>query len=135
MTKQFRVEGIGEVSEVLSQLAPKHAIALLRSTVDGIAREVAKDIKAHAPVDTGKLKKSIKAKRRKQRRANVATDVVTSQWYWRFPEYVQRDGTNKAYVRPAAMRAESNIGNTFRTQFVARFRRAITRELQRRAKQ
>lgn len=74
----MQIEGFDETLDLFKDAAPKMVRNLLRATMQGIASDVARDIKSTAPVDLGDLKKSIKAKRLKSKKSNdfMASAVV-----------------------------------------------------------
>ena len=59
------IVGTKDVQNILQNIAPKYAKNLARATVQGVAMEIAKDARKMAPKDSGRLKKAIKAKRKK----------------------------------------------------------------------
>lgn len=87
------VSGIADVNAILSQIAPREGVNLIRATVHDIALQLAKSAKDKAPDDpstgAGDLKSSIKAKRTRGTRERVGSDVTVagSAFYWRFLEY------------------------------------------------
>lgn len=83
------VRGIEDVNRILTEIAPKHGIAIMRATVHDIASQLRDDAKDNSPEDTGALKKAIKSKRRRGDRNTVQSDVVVERtaFYWRFLEY------------------------------------------------
>jgi len=95
MSKNVEVIGIEEIEKVLDELLPKHARNLSRSFVHGLASEVAKESKKRVPTDTGNLKKSIKAKRKRSKPETPVSEVIVTTgknakndgFYWRFVEY------------------------------------------------
>jgi len=56
------VTGLQEITDALKSMPDKMLKSTLRSAVRAGANEVKNAIKANAPVDTGKLQKSIKVK-------------------------------------------------------------------------
>lgn len=85
------IDGIDFVKSLLSDVAPKVAINLLRSTVHGVVVTLNKEIKSEAPIEHGDLKKSFKAKRRNMKgkdRTHASSAVITD------------DKTNPTQKRP-----------------------------------
>ena len=93
MKPGITVRGIADVNAILSQIAPREGINLMRATVHDIALQLARSAKDNAPDDpsTGSpdLKSSIKAKRTRGTRTWVGSDVIVlvAAYYWRFLEY------------------------------------------------
>ena len=111
------VDGLDELSQVLDQMAPKAARNLMRSTIHGVASEIAKEAKRRAPRDEGTLKRAIKTKRRRPKHPDKPfSDVFVTKgrsakydaYYWRFVEYGTTDQPERPFFRPAidAMRPE-----------------------------
>lgn len=98
MAKQFMdltVTGADDLDKVLSELAPRSAVNILRNTVTKVAAQVRDDAKKRVPVDTGNLKKAIKSRRRRGTRDTVLADVYVDKgnsakhdgYYWHFVEF------------------------------------------------
>lgn len=129
------VEILGEqdIKKIFDEIAPKHARNLTRATVQGIAREVAKEAKKGAPVGrTGNLKKSIKAKRKKSNRDRPISVVhAKGAFYWRFVEY----GTGgpvpqepNPFITRAYEKVRANYKTIFREQFGKKLESLLKRE-------
>lgn len=132
----FSITGTEEIKEILKEIAPKHARNLMRSTVHGIASQIAKDASQNAPDDTGFLKKNIKAERKKSPPDIPISDVtVKDAFYWRFLEYGTRTGVReRGFIRAAKDRAESNIKQIITEQFAKKLAAMIKREQKKRNK-
>lgn len=134
--------GLEDVQKVLDTVAPNEARNLARATIHGIASDVAKKARANAPKDTGRLKKSIKAKRKRSSPEKPISDVIVtnpkgSDWafYWRFVEYGTSGKTSTAarpFIGPAALEAKTNFNKVFKEQFfkklAARLKRASKKQ-------
>ncbi|MGE4340356.1 MAG: HK97 gp10 family phage protein, partial [Pigmentiphaga sp.] len=59
------IEGMDELHKKLNDVLPREARNILRRTTLKIASSVRNKVRQRAPVDTGKLKRSIKSKRDK----------------------------------------------------------------------
>lgn len=127
----MRVQGIADVNEVLRTIAPREAKNLMRATVQDMASQLAKDAKAHAPTESGDLKKSIKAKRERG-----AWDVVHSTvraggggaFYWRFLEYGDGpDEVEHAFFLKALQRMKVNIDQVYIAAFVKKLQARLKR--------
>jgi HK97 gp10 family phage protein len=129
----IKMEGVDDVFTVLSKLAPNKAMNLMRATIGGVASEVARDIKARVPRDTGKLRKGIKIRRRRVRRGIINVDVESKFFYWRFIE----DGTvtrpARPFVGPAVDVLIANFDERFGKVFAKKETAAVNRELKKRA--
>jgi len=130
------ISGLGSVKEVLDSIGEKYAPSLIRSTVHAIARQIAADAKTFAPVDTGRLKKGIRAERRRMKKGGPArSDVVvkdpktkTPVFYWHFVERGTRAGApEQPFIRPAVAIATANITETYRTHFGIQLEKMLER--------
>lgn len=134
MAKQsFSITGDKEIQRILEEIAPRHARNLLRATVHGVASQIAKDAKQGAPRDTGNLKKSIRAERKKSPPDRPVADVVIrsrgpkSAFYWKFIELGTKNRGERPFIRPAYDRARADINNIFREQFGKKLESALKR--------
>lgn len=124
------ITGIADVNRILAQIAPREAVNLMRSTVHGVATDLAKDAKADMPTDQGDMRKGTKAKRRRGRPGYVQSDVVVEgAFYWRFLEYGQGpDGVEHAMFLKALQAMRPNMNRVYVEQFakklIARLKRA-----------
>lgn len=132
------VFGIKEMNKVLEELAPKHARALSRNTIRGLAARVVKEAKKRVVTKSGKLKKGIKAKNRRSTPDKPISDVVVNggktkgdPFYWRFVEY----GTGgpvpqpeQPFLRPAKDLVTANMSKILKEEFTKKLASAIKRE-------
>lgn len=127
---QFR--GLQEVEKLLTEIAPKHANNIIRTTVGGVAGVVRDEAKSRVPVVSGDLKKSIKIKRRKGRPGYFRTDVVvlrTTGFYWRFLEYGTSNGTPEhSFFLKALQAVEGELPTILNEQFIKKFTAKLARE-------
>jgi HK97 gp10 family phage protein len=139
------ITGVEDVNKILSQIAPRHARNLMRATIHGVASNIAKDSKINAPIDSGNLRKAIKAKRKKSPPDAPVSEVYIEHgrnakydaFYWRFVEYGTRGNTGRAehpFIRPAADKARANFKQTLTTEFGKKLEAALKREAKKRAK-
>ena len=133
------IVGTKDVQNILQNIAPKYAKNLARATVQGVAMEIAKDARKMAPKDSGRLKKAIKAKRKKSPpEAPVSVVYVATgrssknnAWYWRFQEYGTggknpQDGVR--FIRRAYEEARQNLPKIFTEQFGKKLTALLKRE-------
>lgn len=138
----FEITGTEDVNKILTQIAPRHARNLMRATIHGVASTIAKDAKANAPEDTGALKKSIKAKRKKSPPDAPVSEVFVEHggkakydaFYWRFVEYGTRSKAEHPFIRPAAGKARANYKQVLTAEFGKKLEAALKREAKKRAK-
>lgn len=144
MSDNIEVLGLDDVRKVLRELAPNHAYNLGRSTVHGIAQEIAKEAKKTLPEREGKtLKKGTRALRRKPRKGEFISDVVVTRgkdarynaFYWRYLEHGTKSGLPEgAYFRKAKEKVQSNLPMLLNNVFRKKLAGAIKRELRKREK-
>lgn len=139
------VFGIKEMSKILEDFAPKHANSLAKGVIHGLASEVVKEAKKRVPKDTGNLKKSIKAKRRKGKPGQPVSDVIVTTgkdkkndgFYWRFVEYGTSGKTGQTarpFLTPAMNHVSANLDEIFKTQFTKKLAAGVKREKKKSAK-
>ena len=130
----FEFKNDREVINILSQIAPREAKNLARSTVHAVAGEVRNEIRRIAPdhpeTKKGDIKRSTKSKRERMR-GSVARSTVRIQTqkqsgrnrgfpYWLIQEYgnLRRQGVGRnAFVRPAVDRVAPDVPMLFRKNF------------------
>jgi len=127
------ISGVEDIDKLLSQIAPRQATNIMRSTVHGVAGELAKEARAIALDDPstkkGDFKRSIKTKRERIKGGKVSSTVrvLKSAFYWRFLEY----GTTKMPEKPTFTRVVESFRPKFdqvlREQFVKKFTATLER--------
>jgi HK97 gp10 family phage protein len=142
---EVEVIGLEDIKKVLEELAPKHARNLSRAMVHGMASETAKEAKKRVPKRTGRLRKAIKAKRRRGKPGQPVSDVIVESgknakndgFYWRFVEF----GTGgpvpqpeQPFLRPAKDMIQSNMPKIAEEQFTKKLAAAVKREQKKIAK-
>lgn len=141
-TKGIAIEGDKELQEILDQLAPKVSRNLMRSTIHGVASEIAKEAKRKAPRDTGTLRKAIKAKRRRPRTPDKPfSDVMVEHgrdanhdaFYWRFVEYGTQDQPERPFIRPAIDLLRPQVPEIMRQQFGKKLEATLKRAARKQA--
>ena len=138
------IDGLDELSKVLDQMAPKAARNLMRSTIHGVASEIAKDAKRKAPKgDSGTLRKAIKAKRRRPKHPDKPfSDVIVTTgrsarhdaFYWRFIEYGTTDLPERPFFRPAIDGMRPQVPKIFEQQFGKKLEQMLKRAAKKAAK-
>jgi len=145
MSVSFEITGTTELVDLLENVGPRHSRNLMRAAIHGVAAEIAKDAKSEAPRDSGKLRKAIKAKRKKspptaptsEVRVEHGNDAKHDAFYWRFIEYGTEGKTGQAarpFIKPAAEKASANFTETLLRQFGQKLENALAREAKRNAK-
>ena len=130
------IDGMDEVREVLSTIAPNIARNLIRSTVRNVAANITKAAKPMAPIGfTGKVKKGHKTKQRRVRGDEAVAEVhVDGAFYWRFQEYGTQGHAEQPFIRPAVQQVIPDPADAFREQFGKQLEKAIKRAAKKAAK-
>lgn len=139
---KYKIEGLDDISRILEDVGPRVARNLIRTTMHGIAGEVAKQAKENAPEKEKILKKAIKVKRKKSHPDKPVSDVVVTRgrdakydaFYWRFVEYGSRGKTGhsaKSFFRKAAKSVQSDFDRIMYEQFGKKLEAALRREAKR----
>lgn len=133
MKLSAEVTGVKEIDKMLTQIAPNQAKNIMRSTVHGIAGELAKESRKIAPDDpftkTGDFKRSIKTKRERVVNGRILSTVrvLKQAFYWRFLEF----GTMKMNEQPTFGKVVQSFRGKFdavlKEQFVKKFTATLER--------
>ena len=132
----FTVSGIDDVNKILGTIAPKHAKNLARASVHAVASEIAKEAKKRAPKDSGVLKKSIKAQRRKSPAFQPRSDVIVKggrggAWYWRFIEFGTLNKSETPFFMPVYNEYKEKANRIFTEKFIDKLIKKLERERKR----
>lgn len=130
---EIRIRGIEDVNRVLKEIAPREAVNLMRATTADLAKGIAQDAKANAPVDEGNVAGGIKHKRARGDKNTVKAEVVANangtSFYWRFREYGQGpDGREDAFFLRALMKANAEIEQRYLTVFTNKLVKRLARK-------
>lgn len=132
-----RLEGIKDVDRLLSQIAPKQARNIMRSTIHDMAGKVRDDAKQAMPVDEGTMKRGTKAKRERLQafddRVRSTVRVNRKAFYWRFLEYGDGpDGVEHAFFLKATQKMSVSMNALFLASFGKKFEQTLARARKRR---
>ena len=139
MAQKMEVIGIESMNKIFADILPKHARNLSKAFVHGLASDMAKEAKKRVPVDKGKIKKSIKARRRRSRPERPVSDVVVEggRFYWHMVEY-GTGGANpqpeQPFLRPAKDLVRAEMPERAEAQFEKKLAALIKREQKKAAK-
>lgn len=139
--------GLDELIELLGDVAPREAINIMTATIGGVARGMRDEIREGAPSDTGTLKKSVWAEKKKGDRNTVVWHVNIGgggrkydAWYWRFIEYgtgASAKGAHaspeRPFVRPVVMKYNADMDNIIREKFGVAFTKAVQKKMKKAA--
>jgi HK97 gp10 family phage protein len=126
------VVGSEQVARTLSQLGPRQAKNLLRSSTRALASTVMKDAKSHMVwsegYSTGATKRGTRLRQRRIRDGQVQFDIVVHDaFWWRFHEYGQ-GVPEKAMFGRAVHAIRSKVGPMFEQLFVKKLAAMLARE-------
>ena len=138
MKVDMKLEGIADVDELLSQIAPREATNIMRATVHGIAGEIRDDAREAAPTDGPPviLKKEIRAKRERGTPGYIESTVRVGRkaWWWRFLERGTVKLSEQAFFKTAIQNYQAAREAIILRQFVSRFEAALERARKRQEK-
>lgn len=147
VSKGMTLEGSKEIRNALKNVAPRMARNIMRSTIHGVAGEIAKEMKRGAPKAPGggTLTKAIKTKRRRPRGDRYTSDVIITRgrdarhnaFYWRFIEYGTAGKTGhpaSPFARPVVERKRTQLDEIMEQQFGKKLEAAMRRQAKRNAK-
>jgi hypothetical protein len=128
-----RIRGIEDVNRVLQEIAPREAVNLMRATTVELAKGIADDARANAPIDKGDIKAGIKHRRAKGTRTTVKAEVVAnangSSFHWRFREYGQGPGGREdAFFLRALMKAQTELAQRYLQAFTGKLVKRLARK-------
>lgn len=117
-----KFEGWPELRKALTQLPKDIQAKALRNLATAGARELAKEVKARAPSDTGKLRRNIMVKSFKARNGRARAYVGIREqgggkadpkdsFYWKFLEFGTSTIQARPFIRPAADAKEGVLLN------------------------
>jgi HK97 gp10 family phage protein len=135
VAQKIKVEGLQEVIATLTDLMPREAISLARSTVHAIAGIVRDEIRKDAPREEGTLRKSIASLRRRGTKTSVQSDVVAKPegFYWRFQEFGTQQHAAQPFITPNVEEVRPQIPSMYREQFGKKLEKALARKAKKRA--
>lgn len=128
-----KITGIADVNRVLTEVAPREGINLIRATVHDIAGQLAKTAKAGMPSDQGDMIAGTKAQRRRGTKTTVQSDAtVAGAFYWRFLEYGQGpDGVEHAFFLKALQKLRPEMDRVYAEAFARKLVARMARERKR----
>ena len=141
MSLDVSIDGLDELREVFSGVLLKDLQKLNAQAVQGIAQTIVKNARAAAPVDTGKLRKNIKAVRRNARdKNNQSSSVYVNQraFYWRFIEHgtagsdTQKPQPERPFFLPAINAVRADIKTIYREQVYKQLTKKLKAEMKKR---
>lgn len=133
----IKIEGLDDLQELFDGLILKEAQNLNRAAIHAVASQIAKDAKAGAPVDSGGMRKAIKAHRRRAKDANQPVSevrVAKGSFYWRFVEYGTKEAPARPFFLPAISAARANIKSIYREMVGKKLAQKIKRDAKKRMK-
>lgn len=141
--KDFDVVGFQELDRALKQLPKNIEQKVLRNIAGAGVRALAKQTKANAPVETGKLRKNITTKTTRAKMGKATGYVVIrtqgkaadakNAFYWRFVEFGTSKMSARPFIRPALDQASGRALDQARKAGIRGVEREATK-LGRRAK-
>jgi HK97 gp10 family phage protein len=132
----MQVDGLEELRETLKDIAPREANNILRNTVHGLAGRVRDEMKTRVPVDSGDLKKSIMAIRRRGKPNFPISEVRVGAKapYGLMVEWGTSRTPAQPYIVPTVESLRPSIPQIYRDEFAAKFEAAMLRKAKRASK-
>lgn len=132
------VLGMDFVTEQLTGFLPREMVAVMRRTMTKIAANIRKDIKSHAPVRFGTLRRAVVSKRKRGTRDSIEAAVYITKgsgakndaFYWHMVEYGTQHSAAKPFIGPAIERAKA----TYRKDVADEVDRQVIKQLEKRAR-
>lgn len=132
---RIQIDGLEDLQEIFDSLILKEAQNLNRAAIHAVATQIAKEARANAPSDTGKMRQTIKAVRRRSKDPNHPFSDVRvgrSNFYWRFIEYGTKDTPARPYFLPAINAARGQIKEIYREMVGKKLAQKIKRDAKKR---
>ncbi len=126
----FEIENIEDLRRQFSRLKDTAKPNVIRSALRGATRPVIKAARARVPVETGKLRRSIKATvdRTRDRKGFVASIGFSSKaWYGIFAELGTVHQAARPFLRPALQTSRPQIIQAFFTALDKRIKKVIAK--------
>lgn len=125
MANQVKIHGLSDLQKTLNTLMPREATNVLRRTTYGIATKVRDQVKERAPVQSGALKRSIKAKRNKGTKTNISASVIADKsggrsgrgYHWHFLEFGTVKMSTQPFINPTVEQMRPQIPGIYREEF------------------
>lgn len=131
----IQIDGLEDLQELFDGLILKEAQNLNRAAIHAVATQIAKDARARAPVETGTMRKAIKAVRRRAKDPNRPVSEVRvgrGSFYWRFVEYGSRGKPARPFFLPAINAARGQIKEIYREMVAKKLAQKIKRDAKKR---
>lgn len=129
----MQIRGARDVEKILTQIAPRHAEALVKQTVGAIASEITKNAKREmnftGPWSTGRMKRMTKKRTRRTRRGIIQNDIVVGKaaFYWRFYEYGDGTVKRRRMFGKALGKMRPVLGQRFEKLFLQKLERRLVK--------
>lgn len=140
MTSQNRftieIDGLKTLQENLTKVTPRVARNILKGFLYDIATRLRDRMRETVHKRTGRLRRSIVARRGRGTRDVIVAEVYTKTgkgvkndgWYWHFIEYGTEHSSAFPFVRPSIKEVENKIPLELESIFMRRFLAAVERE-------
>lgn len=127
------IEGLDELKEMLTEIAPREANNILRATVHGLAGRVRDVMKEKVKKRTGKLGKSIKAVRRRGKpNAHISeVRVGADAPYGLMLEFGTSKTTAQPFILPTVESLRPSLPQIYREEFGKKLEQALARKAKR----
>lgn len=129
----IQIEGLDELREMLSDLAPREVNNILRNTVHGVAGQVRDEMKRRVPKLTQALAKSIKAVRRRGKPNFPVSEVRggASAPYMLMTEFGTSHSKAQPFIVPTVEAMRPTMTETYREQFGKKLEQSLASKARR----
>ena len=131
----MQIEGLEELRETLTKIAPNEAKNILRAAVHGLAGRVAGEMKQRVTVLTGEVKTGIYTLRRRGKPNFPVSDVRLRRTdHGLMLEFGTSKTKAQPYIVPAVEQMRPQVPGYYREEFGSKFEKAMMRKAKRAAK-
>jgi HK97 gp10 family phage protein len=125
-----KLQGLTELRKTLSEDLPRESYNAARRATQEIANLVRDEIRPAAPVDTGNLAKSIRAKRTQGTKERPVSKVYADAdaFYWKFVEYGTMAQPAHPFVLPVVERMRPMLPELYREKFGKQLEKGLAKK-------
>ncbi len=125
----IQIEGLEDLREMLGDIAPREANNILRNAVHGLAGQVRDVMKTNVKVDTGDLRKSIRAVRRRGKPNFPISDVRVGATapYGLMLEFGTVKTPAQPYIVPTVEQMRPKVPAIYREEFGEKLEKALAK--------
>lgn len=131
MKIEAHVEGMEHLNDILTKVAPREAINILRGSVTKFAAGMRKEMKRQVPVRGGTLRRAISSRRTRGTRTYVEAVIYikkgAASLYWHLVEFGSRFEQARPYITPVFEKSRDGFRKMFEDQFFKQLERVLSK--------